>query len=91
MQTTASDYDLVTLDVAIARYRGVSLRTARNWIRDGKLLATKAGRSYLIAPSDLAALLRPVVRAPAERATRETPSEREERQLAAAGIGRPSA
>lgn len=86
MQTSANDYRLVTLDIAIAPYRGVSLRTARNWIRDGKLPATKAGRGYLVSPDDVAALLRPVLRTPASGAKRESPNERAARQLAAAGL-----
>ncbi len=86
MQTSASDYSLVTLDVAIARYRGVSLRTARNWIRDGKLPAVKAGRGYLVDPADVAALLKPTLRAASERSTRESERERIARQLANSGI-----
>jgi excisionase family DNA binding protein len=86
MQTTASGYDLVTLDVAIQPYRGVSLRTARNLIRDGRLPATKLGRSYLVSPADVAALLRPVLRQVAERPKREGENARAERQLRAAGV-----
>jgi excisionase family DNA binding protein len=86
MQQTANDYRLVTLDIAIAPYRGVSLRTARNWIRDGLLPAARAGRGYLVDPADVANLLRPVVRPATANPERETPSQREQRQLREAGI-----
>jgi excisionase family DNA binding protein len=88
MQTTAHDYRLVTLDVAIAPYRGVSLRTARGWIRDGKLPAAKAGRGYLVDPADVARLLTPQLRAAGTRPKRESENARAERQLAEAGVGR---
>jgi excisionase family DNA binding protein len=86
MQTTTHDYRLVTLDVAIAAYKGVSLRTARNWIRDGKLPAAKAGRGYLVDPADVARLLTPQLRAVPARAGRESENARAVRQLAHAGV-----
>jgi excisionase family DNA binding protein len=86
MQTMDRNYRLVTLDVAIAIYKGVSLRTARNWIRDGKLPAAKAGRGYLVDPADVARLLTPQLRTPPTKPGRESPTARAERQLAQAGI-----
>jgi excisionase family DNA binding protein len=86
MQTTANDYRLVTLDIAIAPYRGVSLRTARNWIRDGRLPAARAGRGYLVDPLDVERLLAPTLRQPLPRAERESPTARAERQLREAGV-----
>lgn len=53
---------LVPLIDAIAPYRGVSLRSVREWIKSGKLPASKVGRNYLVDPADVAALLRPTLR-----------------------------
>ena len=86
MQQPTNDYRLVTLDIAIAPYAGVSIGTARRWIKAGKLPAAKAGRSYLVDPRDVAALLRPVVRGAPEKPEPETPRQRAERQLARAGL-----
>ena len=86
MQTTTPNYRLVTLNVAIALYKGVSLRTARNWIRDGKLPAAKAGRGYLVDPADVARLLTPQLRAAPAKCRRESENARAERQLAQAGL-----
>lgn len=77
---------LVTLDIAIAPYHGVSLRTARNWIRNGLLPAAKLGRGYLVSPDDVARLLAPKLRAAPAKAERETPMARAVRQLRRAGI-----
>jgi excisionase family DNA binding protein len=87
MQAIATDAALVTLDEAIRPYKGVSLRMIRGWIACGRLPATRLGRAYLVAPSDVAALLTPKLRAVPDRQRRETPTERAERQLAAAGVG----
>lgn len=80
--------ELVTLDIAIKPYKGVSRSMARKWIREGRLPATKIGRAYLVSPADLASLLRPTLRQPSkgERKKRETETERAERQLAKAGL-----
>jgi hypothetical protein len=59
----------------------------RAWIRRGELAATRAGKSYLIDPVDLAARLRPTLRAPRPPTRRESPTQRTERQLRQAGIG----
>jgi excisionase family DNA binding protein len=77
---------LVTLGMAIAPYHGVSLRTARNWIRDGKLAAVKVGPRYLVDPSDVARLLTPTLRPKAAKRGRESETERIDRQLREAGI-----
>ena len=86
MQAIASDVTLVTLTDAIRPYRGVSLRMIRTWIATGRLPATKLGRAYLVAPSDVAALLTPKLRDVSAPCKRETESERIARQLAEAGV-----
>jgi excisionase family DNA binding protein len=85
MQSTEPHYELLPLCEAIRPYRGVSLRTARNWIRDGKLPATKAGRGYLVSPADVGRLLTPVIRS-APRPKRESENARALRQLREAGV-----
>lgn len=77
---------LVTLPAAIDGYDGLSVPMLRAWIKRGKLPATRAGKSYLIDPADLAALLRPTLRAASSRPARESESAKADRQLRAAGI-----
>jgi excisionase family DNA binding protein len=43
---------------AIARQLHVTPETVNRWCRTGQLRATKAGRSWLIQPSDLEAFLK---------------------------------
>jgi hypothetical protein len=77
---------LITLAAAITGYDGVTVPMLRAWIKRGKLPATKAGKSYLVDPVDLAGLLRPTLRTPASRPARESEAARTERQLRQAGI-----
>jgi excisionase family DNA binding protein len=50
----------VTLAEAASRY-GVSTRTLRRWVADGRLPAWRVGpRLIRVAPADVAALARPV-------------------------------
>jgi hypothetical protein len=58
----------------------------RAWIRRGELPSVKAGKAHLIDPRDLAARLRPALRASAARPKRESEDAKAKRQLAAAGI-----
>ena len=45
----------------VAEHLGVHVRTVRNFVRDGRLAATKVGKQYRIAAEDLAKLTgRPV-------------------------------
>ena len=41
----------------VARICDVTVETVREWIKEGKLVATKRGRSYIIARADLRTLL----------------------------------
>ena len=78
---------LLTIDAAVVPYGGaVTIEMVRAWIRRGELPATKAGKSYLISPEDLAARLAPRLRGAPTKQTRETPAQRETRQLQNAGI-----
>ena len=77
---------LLTLAAAIAGYDGLTVPMLRAWIKRGKLPAVKAGKTYLVDPSDLAALLRPTLRTTVARPVRESEAERTERQLRQAGI-----
>jgi excisionase family DNA binding protein len=88
MAATSSDVSpsLLTLDEAIAPYRGVTIPMVRAWIRRGELPAVRAGRGYLVDPADLAARLRPTLRTPPARPSRESETARAERQLREAGI-----
>jgi excisionase family DNA binding protein len=86
MPAETSNARLLPLDEAVAPYRGVNVRMARRWIAAGRLPATKVGRGYLVSPDDVAALLRPTLREPKARLTRESESVRIARQLAEAGI-----
>ena len=77
---------LLTLDEASARFRK-SPRSLRAYIHAGMLPASKVGKSYLVSLSDLQALFRPVIHAPlASAGMRESPHDREVRQLARAGV-----
>jgi excisionase family DNA binding protein len=76
--------ELVTLAEASKRY-SVSERVLRALITAGKLPASKPGKSYLVAPADLARLFAPVVRVALARVA-ETPTRREDRQLQQAGF-----
>jgi excisionase family DNA binding protein len=86
MQQAERQYKLVTLDTAISPYKGISLRTARNWITSGRLPATKVGPRYLVDPDDVARLLAPTLRTKPARPGRESENARAERQLANAGL-----
>jgi excisionase family DNA binding protein len=86
MAADDADVELVTIDLVIRRYRGVNARMVRRWIHTGRLPAAKIGRAYLVSPADVAELLRPTLRPPVPRTTRETPTARAERLLAASGI-----
>jgi len=77
---------LVTLDEALRPYPAVSVRSGREWIKRGRLPAVKVGKQYLVAPGDVAALLRPTLRQAALRPVRESEKARIARQLADAGI-----
>jgi hypothetical protein len=77
---------LVPIAEAITKYHGVSVQMARTWCRTGKLPYVRAGKNNLIDPRDLAALLAPKLRAVGPKPERESPSERERRQLRSAGI-----
>ena len=67
---------LVTLDVAIGPYRGLTIRTIRALIAAGRLPAIKVGRNLMVDPRDLASVLRPVVRQPAPGTARRTQNHR---------------
>lgn len=41
----------------VARICNVTVETVREWIKEGKLVATKRGRSYNIAKADLRSFL----------------------------------
>lgn len=40
----------------VAEHLGIHIRTVRNFVRDGRLLATRVGKQYRIAAEDLAKL-----------------------------------
>ena len=78
---------LVPLDEAIKPHHSVTVRMLRARINGGLLPAVKIGRAYLVAPTDVAALLTPKLLAtPTPKRKRETESERIVRQLRQAGI-----
>ena len=57
---------LLTVD-QVAAQLGVHVKTARRYVRDGRLKAVRIGKQYRIAPADLAALTgQPVAALPAE-------------------------
>ena len=68
---------LVSLRTAVSNYEGVTVRSARAWIAQGRLPAVRAGRQYLVHPRDLARLLRPTVCTPTSELTRESLRARE--------------
>jgi excisionase family DNA binding protein len=41
----------------VADYMHVTVETVRTWIKDGKLVAARTGRSYVVSDSDLRAYL----------------------------------
>lgn len=79
--------ELVTLEVASARI-GVPVRALRSQIHRGHLPAARppGTRAYLVDMADLRRLYTPVARTSPQRSSRETPTERAERQLAKAGL-----
>lgn len=94
MRTTTSETEraaatepvVTTIKVAIKPYDGVTEAMVRAWVRRGELPAVKAGKSYLIAPADLAARLRPRLREPVTKVGRESETARITRQLREAGV-----
>lgn len=76
----------VTLDVAAARY-SLTVRQLRAMIARGALPAIRppGSRAYVVRVEDLDRVFAPVV-APPKAKRRETPREREVRQLREAGI-----
>jgi hypothetical protein len=83
---TQSPHVLVTLETARKPYESVSVRTLREAIARGALPASKIGRCLMVSPADVAALFAPKLRRQPRRPQRETPNQRAERQLRAAGI-----
>jgi excisionase family DNA binding protein len=77
----------VALRIAVKAITGLSVRTARQLIKAGKLPAAKIGRDYFIRPEDLRRIFEPTVRQAAEKPQRESATARIARQLAAAGVG----
>lgn len=76
---------LIRLQDACEQF-SIPIRTGRRLVREGEIPASKPGREYLVDPADMASALRPIVRVPPPKPERETPSERERRQLREAGI-----
>ena len=77
---------LVTLETARKPYEAVSVRMLRALIALGKLPVTKIGRNLMVSPADVATLFAPKVRPASPRLRRETPNQRADRQLRAAGM-----
>ncbi len=77
--------NLLTLDEAGERVKR-SPRALRALIHSGRLPAALVGKSYVVDEGDLLALFRPVLR-PRDGIVRgESPTMREQRQLARAGF-----
>jgi hypothetical protein len=81
-----SPHMLVTLETARKPYESVSVRILRAMIARGDLPATKIGRNLMVSPADVAALFAPKLRQVPSRPRRETPKQRADRQLRAAGF-----
>lgn len=54
----------------VAERLGLHVKTVRNYVRDGKLNATRIGKSYRIARADLETLAGPLAAEPPVRRTR---------------------
>ena len=54
----------------VAERLGLHVKTVRNYVRDGKLKATRIGKSYRIARADLETLAGPLAAEPPVRRTR---------------------
>jgi excisionase family DNA binding protein len=54
----------------VAKRLGLHVKTVRHYVRDGKLKATRIGKSYRIARADLEALAGPVAADPPVRRSR---------------------
>lgn len=50
-------FDRLYLLSEVAEYMHVTVETVREWVKAGKLIAAKAGRSYVVSDSDLRAYL----------------------------------
>jgi excisionase family DNA binding protein len=61
--------DFYTIE-QVAERLGLHVKTVRNYVRDGKLTATRIGKSYRIARADLEALAGPIAAEPPVRRTR---------------------
>jgi excisionase family DNA binding protein len=64
VQETTSDATLLTLDQVAARL-GVHVKTARRYVRDGRLRAVRIGKRYRIAAAEVALLTGQVAAVPA--------------------------
>jgi hypothetical protein len=83
---TQSPHVLVTLETARKPYESITVRMLRAAIARGNLAATKIGRNLMVSPADVATLFTPKLRPVPARPRRETPTQRADRQLRAAGF-----
>lgn len=58
MPTPEDDgFDRLYTSKEVAQYMHVTVETVRTWIKEGKLVAARTGRHYVISDSDLRAYL----------------------------------